>query len=456
MKKFNIIFITLFLLIRFSYSQIDCYTIVAGRNTTQTGSVIVGHNEDDYGDLIVNLYKVKATETEDAFKVPYGKNSFIPYYETIPYIWIEVTQEKFGDFFVNNFGLTICSNACRSKEDTAKAAIDFELRRTVAKYATSAKQAVLIASLLIEKYGYNSSGRSYCFADAREAWIMDVVKGRHWVAQRVADDMVAIVPNYYTIGEINLADSLNFMASDDIVSYAQKRGWYHKEDGKTFNFRLAYSDTRNLYATWNIARHWAGINMLTNKNYGLNDNFPFAFKPSKTISMQDIMDILSNHYEDTDLETSHSFNKNPHKNAINRICNNGTKFSVVVELHNTYPENNKNVIWFAPFNPCINPYIPIACSIDSFPQVYHNCSLKDAVTRQFDKKSNTFEANPKHAYSIFYRRNEKINDDYWNKLDSVQDEKVKFEKYARDLFKSKPKGKTSYRLLMKYYESVDN
>jgi len=456
MKKINLLICLILLLIQYTYSQIDCYTIVAGRKTTQTQSVIIGHNEDDYGNLTVNLYKVNAKETEEAFQVPYGNNSFIPYFETIPYIWFEVTQEKFGDFFVNNFGVTICSNACRSKEDTAKGLIDYQLRKTVAMYATSAKQAVLIASMLVEKYGYNSSGRSYCFADARDAWIMAIVKGKHWVAQRVPDDMVAIVPNYYTIGEIDLSDSLNFMASKDLISYAEKRGWYHKEDGKPFNFRLAYSDTRNLYASWNIPRHWAGLNLLSTKKYGLNDNFPFAFKPSKKIQLQDIMTVLSNHYEGTDLETSHTVRKNPHQNTINRICNSGTKFSVVVELHNTYPENNTNVIWFAPFNPCINPYIPIACSIDSFPSVYHNRSAEEAPAMHFDKKQNIFEANPNSAYSKFFKHNEAINEDYWNKIDSVQQEKVKFEQYARDLFKAKPNGKTSYRLLMEYYRSIDN
>ncbi len=306
----------------------------------------------------------------------------------------------------------------------------------------------------MEKYGYASSGRTYCFADAHEAWLMDIVKGKHWVAQRVPDNKVAIVPNYYTIGEINLADSANFLASKDIIGFAEQKGWYNKNSTKPFNFRQAYSLPLNLYAFWNIPRHWSGLNQLSDKKYGLYDNFPFAFEAKNKISIQSLEKVLSSHYEGTNFEACKSLEKNPHKNLINRICNPGTKFSVIVELHNTYPENNQNVIWFAPFNPCINPYIPIACAIDSFPAVFHRHTIVDAMKYHFDKKSNTFEANPKLAYSVFHSRNAEINAHYWKKSVEAKKTKKKFEQKAINEFRKKPSGKTSYKLLMEFYKQT--
>ncbi len=53
--------------------------------------------------------------------------------------------------------------------------------------------------------------------------MLAVVKGKHWVAQRVPDDHIAIIPNYYTITTVNLTDTMNFYGSDDLVEYAIKK-----------------------------------------------------------------------------------------------------------------------------------------------------------------------------------------------------------------------------------------
>lgn len=44
----------------------------------------------------------------------------------------------------------------------------------------------------------------------------------------------------------------------------------------------------------------------------------------------------------------------------------------------------------------------IACSIDSFPSLYQNRKFDDVMQYHFDKNFNTYEANPKHAFSVFY------------------------------------------------------
>ncbi len=448
------IFLTYFQIIfAQNYQSANCYTIAVGRNVSATKSVLIAHNEDDYGDFVVNLYKVPPQTTVDTFFVPSGGYT-IPQTHTYSYVWFETTTQKFGDFFVNEFGVTICSNQCQSREDTAKGTIDYNLRLMVVKYASSAKQAVLIAANLVEKYGYNSSGRTYCFADARDIWIMAIVQGRHWIAQRVSPDKVAIVPNYYTIGEINLDDSENFMASPDIVDYAVKRGWYNPKSGKSFNFRLAYGSTSSLYAIWNIPRHLSGINRLSAKKYNYGENLPFEFSPTKKTEIADLEDVLSNHYEGTDFQTCYDLHTNPHKSVVHRICNYGTKFSVIVELHNTYPENNINVIWFAPFNPCVNPYIPIACAIDSFPSVYHLRPWQEAAKNHFNAKTNSFSADPMCAFSIFHKRNNIVNADYQKKSPDEKKLKANFQTNAKKIFRQTPTGATSFKLLNDYYKLV--
>src|SRR5574344_2137416 len=93
----------------------------------------------------------------------------------------------------------------------------YDLRVTVAQKARSAREAIKIMGRLIDKYGYRTSGRSYMVADHNEGWILSAVKGKHWVAARVPDNQVMIIPNNYVIDKINLADTVNY-ASPSLCS----------------------------------------------------------------------------------------------------------------------------------------------------------------------------------------------------------------------------------------------
>jgi dipeptidase len=187
------------------------FTIVAGKGATEDGSVIVAHNEDNKGkQFFVNVHKIPAK----------------PKVRLTGFLWVEVPGVEFGDSFMNEHGVVITSNSCRSREDRpmiSNGGIGPKLRRLVAEQATSARHAVEIAGRLIEKYGYLSSGRSYAIADASEAWLLQVVKGKHWIAKRVPDDQVAVISNRYTIDTIDLKDKDNYRGSAGIIDYAVKR-----------------------------------------------------------------------------------------------------------------------------------------------------------------------------------------------------------------------------------------
>ncbi|MGD0784049.1 MAG: C69 family dipeptidase, partial [Candidatus Aminicenantales bacterium] len=208
----------------------NCYTVVVGRKASADGSVIVAHNEDDAGDIIVNLRKIQARDYGAPQKVALGHGAA---YEsdgkTNAFLWIEATTQEFADSFINQYGVLLTSDSCPSreqKEDVTDGGIGYMLRRLVAEKAKSAREAVAIAGALVEKFGYTGSGRTYTLADKNEAWMMAVVKGRHWMAQRVPDDEVAVIPNHYNIRAIDLNDPSRFLGSRDIVEYAKANGWY--------------------------------------------------------------------------------------------------------------------------------------------------------------------------------------------------------------------------------------
>ena len=59
-----------------------------------------------------------------------------------------------------------------------------------------------------------------------------MVCGRHWVARRVPDDQVVLLPNYYVTDEVRLDDRQSFLGAADLIEYA-----YTKEGSKTDNPR---------------------------------------------------------------------------------------------------------------------------------------------------------------------------------------------------------------------------
>ena len=215
----------------------DCFGIIVGAKASTDGYVYMGHNEDEGGVQMLNIYNVPAAP------------------ERLASLWFEFPGSSTADCFLNEYGVCIASNRCPSRESRSEEGVLYEVRVAVAQKARSAREGVRIIGEMVEKYGYRDNGRSYLVADCHEGWVCAVTGGRHWVAQRVPDDEIMTIPNYFVIGEVNLADTVNFLGSKDLVKYAKKRGWYRPLRDGAFNFRLAYADPESLEAPSNLSRH---------------------------------------------------------------------------------------------------------------------------------------------------------------------------------------------------------
>ncbi len=368
-------------------SEIECFSIIAGKNSTIDHSVMIAHNEDDWGDLLVNWYKVPEQDYPTGAKIQLQNGAQIEQARhTYSYLWVEMPGMQFSDSYMNQWGLTIASDQCKSREDKAEivdGGIGFYLRRIMIERAKTAKEAVKIAGKLIEKLGYNYSGRTYCIADPSEAWMMAVVKGKHWVAQRIPSDQVAVIPNHYTIGEIDLSDTLNFLGSKDIYDYAVERNWYNPNSNKPFSFKKAYADQSTLKAIWNTPRFMTAINMLAKDKVNYGDDFPFSFIPKKKIAKQDIMKVLASHLEDTDFESCSG--KNPHDNIVSRICSPGNQYGFVAQLRSNLPAEIAHVMWLSLKRPCTQAFVPWYFGIERIPKEFTYEDYNSALSNHFSR-----------------------------------------------------------------------
>ena len=304
------------------------------------------------------------------------------------------------------------------------------------KGAKSAREAVKIGGALVSQFGYASSGRTYCIADPNEAWMLSVVNGKHWVAQRIPDDEVAIIPNYYTITTIDLKDTLNYYGSADLVDYAVKKKWYNPKKMGEFNFRQVYSNQENLKNMGNIVRHWSAMNLLSEKQYTVDESFPFAFKPKQKVTLSALFTVLRNHNEGSEYDKSEGYVKgHPHEDWS--ICSPTTQYGFVAQLRSELPVDIGAVLWMAPFRPCVHAFTPWYFGMTEMPEGFARGDYTTALTTHFDKIENINEAAPGHNFLKFVENAKKVDEDYGKQIEQSKRtsafSKQSFFKTRRDL-----------------------
>jgi len=400
----------------------DCFSILAGKNATADGSVILAHNEDS-GTELVNYYKVPARVHDAGNEIVFETGGRMPQTKkTFAYLWINLPVCAVCDSYMNENGVTIGSDGCPSREESpglTDGGIVYWVRRSVAERAGTAREGVRIAGELIEQYGYASSGRTYLIADANEGWMLAAVNGRHWVAQRVPDDEVAVIPNHYTIQEINLKDTANFLGSQDLIEYAATRGWYNPATDGEFNFAKAYSNPGSLVHPVNRYRMWRAVSLLSAQNYDINEPLPFSFKPAKKVVIQDIMIVLRDHCDGTEFDKSSLHpTGSPYYND-GAICGPRTQYSFVAHLRGWLPREIAPVMWIAPFRPDVQVYTAWYPSITTVPGLYAKGDWERALNQHFDVKSKGPERGKAHAFRVFVSLADSVEKDFKKHISQV-------------------------------------
>lgn len=412
----------------------DCFTVVVGKQASSRGAVMMAHNEDDMGkNFFVDIHKIPAAHHENAVlrlrtsvEMPQVRN-------TNGFLWLQVPGVDFADSYFTENGIAICSNACESREDQpqlTEGGIGYMLRRIVAERARSAKEAVQIAGQLIDKYGYYSSGRSYAIADKHEAWILQVVKGKHWVAQRVQDEHVAIVSNCYTIGMINLRDSKNYLGSADIVEYAVKREWYNPKKDGSFHFARIYSALGNLSHPDNLPRLWRGISLLGKRKYSMVAPLPFSVIPGDRVEREHLFRVLRDHYEGTKLDLTDDYKEGSPNATRNRtICTESTRYAFVAEFRDNLHEAIASRVWISFRRPDTNAFAPWYPSISATPDGYTRGNPATALEDHFKQPEEAYIFNPGLAYWYYSRLSEIVDRDYKTRVRQTRRQWKTYEDY---------------------------
>ncbi|HPY50539.1 MAG TPA: C69 family dipeptidase, partial [Sedimentisphaerales bacterium] len=397
-KSRGLILIALALLMLWAAPCGACFSIVVGKDASTDGCVLVGHNEDDYPPQVVNHYKVPRQMHGPGATVVLRNGGVLEQVEqTWAYLWSEMPGMLFSDTCVNEWGVTVTSDGCPSREDRPKitdGGIGWTLRRLIAQRARSAREGVLLAGRLVERFGYVASGRTYIVADPNEGWLFCAVQGKHWLARRVPDNEVAMVANTYTIRQVDLADEDNVLASKDIVTYAIERGWYDPQKDGPFDFAAVYADPASASHPNNAGRQWAGLRYVASREIAPGFDLPFSVIPKRKLGVTDIMEILR-HDEPNQPESS------PASGFGCALCSGATQTSFVAQLRRELPLDTGLVYWVCLAEPRTSVYLPFHFGITDFPAGFRT-QPEQPTSDVYDRKVGApFVPDPREAFWVF-------------------------------------------------------
>lgn len=354
--------------------ELDCTTIVAGRTASQSGCVLVGHNEDDAHRLVIRHHIVQAGEHPGATRLRDGSLWYrephtqleLPVPEnTLAYDWTEMVGQDFADSFLNSAGISICCDSAAGTREQqpglVRGGIGHFLPQLIAEQARTAREGVVLAGRLIEEYGY-CDARIITIADHHEAWILQIPGGHQWLAERVPDDAVVVLPNYLISRRVDTADSERFLASPDVDEHAIQRGWHDPSGQEPFDFKKAYGPPEVNTSSLSTSRQQTGLFLLTGQEFPLDD-LPFSCKPQHSVSINDVMDALrcfTPHGESPQqaLAMAGSFHKNVAQTTMRPISVWTTQESSVTELRDPASGVQSVTIWRASGIPDELPYTP--------------------------------------------------------------------------------------------------
>ncbi|MEE4276178.1 MAG: C69 family dipeptidase, partial [Thermoleophilia bacterium] len=338
----------------------QCNFILAGKDATADGSVMMAYNND---------------------WSPYNA----PYFEVVPatdttYRFVRIMCAGFiqeggvneRQFAVNYGTFTDLDPSVIAADPYEAQGVTGELWDLLLQECADCDEALDLIAEIADTRGFNAGcAGSLGFADPDEAWVFELLGGHHWVAQRVPDDAVLEHPNTIVVQEVDLSDPENFRGSPDLVEFAESIGRYDPAEGP-FEVAWAYGLREDLLSYYETNRLWGAYDTLA-PSLELVPEMPYETRPvwvvpEAPVTRQGLQALSSYHYEGTELDQTDGYTlMSPHKQTNRPICCTNTDYNAVWQLRDWLPDDVGGVVWIAPGRPCSSTHVPFYAGITAVP-----------------------------------------------------------------------------------------
>ncbi len=397
--------IFIFFALTFSSHIFACTNVIVTKGASRDGSAFLAYTND--AEYIYHLYRKPASD--------HAKGSVLEYFNseydirgTIPQV--PHTYAILG-FHQNEHQLSIGETTFTGRLELwnhSKYLQYWHLMELALERAKTAREAIDVITSLVETYGYASEGESFSIVDKNEAWILEMVgtgtggEGAVWVAVKIPDGMISAHANKARIGEFPLNDPKNCVYSKNVISFAIEKGYYNPATDGAFKFNdtycpptpgnLRYCESR----VWSIFRRAApSLNLKPDFHRGVKGahRYPLYIKPDKPLELSDVLSLIRDHYEDTEIDMTKGFDAGPYGNPNrNRpllwetdsvqcswerpISTFNTAFSFVAQMRDYLPNPVGGLIWFGVDDTYFSCFIPIYNCTNEIPKPFATGNLK--------------------------------------------------------------------------------
>lgn len=378
-----------------------CTTILVGKKASYDGSNIISRNDD-------GLFEAKKLKVTIPNKQPRKYKTIISHLNLelpdnpVRYTSAPNVSTKNGTWpacGINEFNVamtateTITSNPLvmgadpyvtyKKKEgktkETAGGIGEEDIVTLVLPYVKSAREGVLRLGSLLEQYGtYESNGIAFC--DSDDIWWMETIGGHHWIARRVPDDRVVIMPNQFGLDNFDFDDAYGKqeenLCSDDLRGFIEKNHLYVGRDGKSFNPRLAFgshSDSDHIYNTpraWFMARYflprsfrWDGEEADFTPE---SNDIPWSFIPEQKVTIEDVRYLLGSYYQGTPYNPYDSSSQFHGKYRTIGVPN--SDICGILQIRGYMPDSIKGIEWISMGGSGFTACFPVYSNVESFPE----------------------------------------------------------------------------------------
>ena len=451
-----------------------CSNFIVGKKASVDGSVMCSYSADDYGMFQYLCHYPAAKHAKGEMRKIFDWDSN-KYHGEIPEV--AETYNVIGN--INEWQVTIGETTYGGREEMVDSTgiMDYgSLIYVALQRSKTAREAIKVMTTLANTYGYNSGGETFTICDPTEAWIMEMMgkgagsKGAVWVALRIPDDAICAHANQSRIGKFNMKDKKNVMYAKDVVSFARSKGWFKGKDAD-FSWKMAYAKPDFSGRRFCDARAWAMLNhfydMSPYLDWALGKNpdaqdMPLWVVPNKKVSVQDVENVMRDHYEGTPLSVADGsdigggiwempyrptplmykvdgkqyFNERP-------VSTQQSGFVFVSQMRSWLPREIGGVFWFANDDANMAAFTPVYCSMTERPECY-NTPGADAL--HFSKKNAYWVCNMTSnmvypRYSLMFPTLKEVRDSLDNSYFAAQ---AGVEKKAQELYAQNPQAAVKY------------
>lgn len=362
-KKFITFALTGMMFASSTVSAFACTGTIVGDEQSEDGNAMIARTEDISSahakQYLVSprktfkkgdMFKDKAT----GFEYPQPKTAYK--YTYVPDTDVE-DDGIYGAVGTNEKGVSISATISADNKEAVQAVDPFiedglreaNIPSIVLPRAKTAKDGIKLIADIVEKKG-SAEGSIIMMADHKETWYIEILSGHRYAAVKAPSDKVAVIPNAFMLGYVDVNDKNNIV-SKDLESFAKENGFYQELSGK-FHVALSYAEPLGDY---DRVRVWGGQHKLAPSLNVPYDSVAFElfFTPDKKVSLQDVMELQRYRYEDTQYSADLPENKDVRTIGTERQAE-----CHIIQIKKELPKEIGNVMWMAMGNAEHSVYLP--------------------------------------------------------------------------------------------------